>query len=243
VIRHAARVVDADVIVLVDGDDTYSAAAAPELVKRLREEGADMLVATRLDEHAGGAFRPFHELGNRWIAGVISALFGQRVRDVLSGYRVVSRRFLRLATLRSEGFEVETELTLQALAKGFRVVEVPAPYAARPPGSASKLDTWSDGLLILRCILLLFKDYKPLPFFGGVAALLALASLAAGTPPILDYARTGYVYHVPLAILAAGLGVLATLCLAVGLLLDTIARYHREMVELWKRAFEDDERP
>lgn len=236
VIRHMAEVVDADAYVLVDGDDTYPASAAPDLVRRFRDSGVDMLVATRLEDHHGGAFRLFHKLGNRLIARAIALLFRAPITDVLSGYRVLSRDFVRVAHLRSAGFEIETEMTLQALAKGFAILEVPIAYGRRPEGSESKLDTWSDGLLIAKCIFLLFKDYKPFVFFASLAALLALLSLAAGSAPILDFVRSGYVYHVPRAILAAGLGILAALSFGIGAVLDTVSRYHQESIELWKRS-------
>lgn len=239
VIRHMASAVDADVYVLIDGDDTYPAAEAPRLVERFFEAGADMLVATRLETHAPGAFRVFHELGNRVVSRTIALLFRTPVTDVLSGYRILSRRFVRLAHLRAAGFEIETEMTLQALAKGLHLVEAPIAYRARPPGSHSKLDTWTDGLLIGKCIALLFKDYKPFVFFGFLAALLFAASLAAGSAPVLDYYRYAYVYHVPRAILAASLAVLSAVCFGVGLLLDTIFRYHQESIEQWKRQARD----
>lgn len=236
VIRHMANVVDADVYVLIDGDDTYPAEMAPRLVERFLESGVDMVVATRLDSHDEGAFRVFHRFGNRLISRTIGALFRTRVTDVLSGYRVLSERFLRLAHLRSGGFEIETEMTLQALAKDLPFLEVPIRYRARPAGSRSKLDTWSDGLLILKCVMLLFKDYKPFPFFGAVAGLFLFASLLVGSAPVLDYYHHQFVYHVPRAILAAALALLSAMSLVVGILLDTIARYHRETIEQWKRS-------
>jgi glycosyltransferase involved in cell wall biosynthesis len=236
VIRHMANVVSADVYVLIDGDDTYPAAEAPRLLERFFEAGADMLVATRLDTHDDRAFRVFHELGNRLISRTIGLLFRTRITDVLSGYRILSDRFVRLLHLRTGGFEVETEMTLQALAKGLPVLEVPIQYGARPAGSRSKLDTVSDGLLIGKCILLLFKDYKPLVFFSAVSALLLAGSLVAGSAPVVDYYRYAYVYHVPRAILAAALAILATVTFGVGLLLDTISWYHREQIEQWKRS-------
>lgn len=236
VIRHMANVIDADLYVLLDGDDTYPAAEAPRLVQRFLETGVDMLVATRLDSHDEGAFRVFHELGNRLIARIIALLFRAPITDVLSGYRLLSSRFVRLVHLRSEGFEIETEMTLQALAKGLPILEVPIAYGCRPAGSHSKLDTVSDGLLIFKCIFLLFKDYKPFVFFTAVAALLALFSLIAGSAPVLDFYQHAYVYHVPRAILAAGLAVLAAVSFGVGLLLDTTSRYHQETIEQWKRS-------
>ncbi len=235
VVRHIRDVIDADVYVLVDGDGTYPEDEAPRLVERLLRDPVDMVVATRLDAHAPGSFRLFHKLGNRLISGLISLLFSARVTDVLSGYRALDRELFRTVHLGAQGFEVETELTLQSLAKGFRIGEMPVAYGLRPEGSRSKLNTWSDGFLIARSILLILRDYKPLLFFGSLAALFALASLASGSAPIIDFYRTGLVLHVPRAILAAGLATLAAVSLAIGLILDTIARYHRETVELLRR--------
>jgi len=239
VVRHMAEVVDADVYLLVDGDDTYPADAAPEMVRRLRREGLDMLVGARLEEYAPGAFRPFHRAGNRVITWLIRLLFRARLGDVLSGYRALSRTFVDLVRVRRAGFEVETEMTLQALAKRLRVAEMPVRYGCRPPGSESKLDTWSDGFLIVRCIAMLFKDYKPLFFFSAISVLLALAALAAGSAPIMDFVETGLVPHVPRAILAAALGTLSIIFLTAGLILDTIAKYHEETIDLWKRSFRE----
>jgi glycosyltransferase involved in cell wall biosynthesis len=236
VVRHMADVVDADIYVVVDGDDTYPADAAPEMVRRLQRDGLDMLVGARLEEYEAGAFRPFHRAGNRLISWLIRLLFRAQLGDVLSGYRVLSRSFVDLVRLRRSGFEVETEMTLQALAKRLRVAETPVRYGCRPAGSESKLDTWSDGFLIARCIAMLFKDYKPLVFFSLLSALLAIATLVAGSAPVLDFVTTGLVLHVPRAILAAGLGTLSIIFLTAGLILDTIAKYHEETIELWRRS-------
>ena len=239
VIRHVSDVVDADVVVLVDGDDTYPAEAAPALLERFLRDGLDMLVATRLDRFDDDSFRPFHHLGNRVLSGLIRLFFRAPCTDVLSGYRLLSRDLLRIVRLRTQGFEVETELTLQALTKRMAVAEMPIAYRSRPEGSASKLSTWSDGLLILRCMVLLFKDYKPLLFFTAVSALLALASLAIGIVPVLDYVESRYVFHVPRAILAAALAILSLVALTAGLILDTIAKLHQETIELWKQQLRD----
>jgi glycosyltransferase involved in cell wall biosynthesis len=238
VIRHVARSVDADLYVLVDGDGTYPATAAPKMIDRFLHERLDMLVGTRLDEYEEGAFRPFHRLGNRLISALISLLFRARLSDVLSGYRVLSRDFVDLVQLRTRGFEVETEMTLQCLAKRLAFAETPVEYRRRPQDSRSKLNTWSDGFLILKCIALIFKDYKPLVFFSACAVLLAAGSVLAGSAPIRDYLEAGYVLHVPRAILAAGLAILAGIALTVGLILDTISRYHEESIELWRRVFQ-----
>ncbi len=242
VVQHMSDVVDADIYVLVDGDATYSAAAAPKLLERFRRDELDMLVASRLAQHHTDSFRPFHRIGNLLISGAVSTLFRTHFADVLSGYRVLSRRFVDLVRLRTAGFEVETEMTLQCLTKRLAWAEMPVEYSRRPEGSVSKLNTWSDGFLILKCILLIFKDYKPLLFFSSVAFLLAVSSLLVGFAPIRDYVETRYVLHVPRAILAAGLGILATICLTVGLVLDTISKLHQESIELWKRAL-DQRRP
>lgn len=239
VVRHMGNVIDADVYVMADGDGTYSAAAAPMLVERFHAAHADMLVATRLAEHGAGAFRVFHRFGNRLVSRLVSTLFQAAVTDILSGYRVMSRDLVKLVRIRAEGFEVETELTLQALAKRFTVIEVPVPYGERPAGSKSKLDTFGDGYVILKCLFLLFKDYRPLLFFSAVAGVLALASLAAGSGPVLEFWRTGLVYQVPRAILAAGLGILATISVAVGLILDTVSKYHDEQIDLWRQQIRD----
>lgn len=240
VIRHMRAVIDADIYVIADGDDTYPASAAPELIARYLDAGVDMLVATRLHDYEHGSFRLFHKAGNRIVARLISTLFSVKITDVLSGYRVLSRHFVRTVPLRSSGFEIETEMTLQAVAKNFLIQEHPIRYGARPAGSQSKLNTWADGFLILKSVVLIFKDYRPLPFFAALAGFLTVGSLIAGSAPIYEYYQTGLVYRVPRAILAAGLGTLATISLGVGLILDTVAKYHAENMELWKQHLMDN---
>ncbi|RLA58128.1 MAG: glycosyl transferase [Gammaproteobacteria bacterium] len=230
-----SRVVDADVYVLVDGDDTYSAAAAPAMLERFHRDHLDMLVGTRLEGFEKGSFRAFHQFGNRLISGLVSILFRKRLTDVLSGYRVLSRSFIDVVYLRRGGFEVETEMTLQALTKHLVVGEMAVEYRSRPDESPSKLNTWGDGWLIVKCIALLFKDYRPLVFFLGLAILLAMASLVVGSAPIRDYIETAYVLHVPRAILASGLAILSLTALTAGLILDTVVRLHEETVEFWKQ--------
>jgi glycosyltransferase involved in cell wall biosynthesis len=239
VIRHMLDVVEADLYVLVDGDDTYAAEAAPEMLARLRQDHLDMLVGARLDHYEEGAFRPFHRFGNHLISRLISVLFQTRLDDVLSGYRVLSKTFVRVVRLRSRGFEVETEMTLQALSKGLNIAEMPVQYVRRPEGSTSKLSTWSDGFLIFKCVFLLFRDYKPLVFFTTLALLLAVASLITGSAPIQDYIEMRLVLHIPRAILAAALGILSLICLTAGLILDMIARFHQETIDLWKSHLSD----
>jgi glycosyltransferase involved in cell wall biosynthesis len=239
VIRHISNVVEADIYVMVDGDDTYPASAAPALIDQFQQNHLDMLVATRLEEHRTGSFRLFHHLGNQLVSRVVSMLFSAEVTDVLSGYRVLSRDLMKLVRLQSSGFEVETELTLQALAKRFKIAETPVKYGVRPEGSHSKLNTWGDGFMILKSLFLIFKDYKPLFFFSTISGLLVLASLAAGIGPVIEFYQTGLVFQLPRVVLAAGLGILATISLAVGLILGTISKYHAENIELWKQQIKE----
>ncbi len=234
VVRHMSDAVDADIYIMADGDDTYPAGEVHRMLEKFRAEKLDMLVGTRLARHDNGAFRAFHKLGNDIITGLIRLLFRAPVTDALSGYRILSRMFMDIVRIRSEGFEVETEMTAQALTKRLAVAEIVVPYGARPDGSESKLNTWSDGFLIAKCMILLFKDYKPLAFFSVLSLLFAIASLASGLAPIIEFIETGFVLRIPRAILAAGLGILSLVCLTAGLILDTIAKFHQETIELWK---------
>lgn len=237
VVRHMFDSVEADAYLMVDGDSTYPASEAPKLISRLFENHADMVVGTRMSSYEESAFRRFHVFGNRLVARLISLLFGVRVSDVLSGYRAFSREFVKTVPLVSAGFEIETEMTLQAAAKGFSIEETPVSYGARPEGSFSKLDTFSDGFLVVKALLFIFKDYRPLVFFTFLALLLLAASLLAGSAPIYDYIRFHYVYRVPLAVLAAALAILSILTFFVGVILETVRKYHMETFELWRKRF------
>jgi len=234
VVRHMFDIIDADLYIMVDGDDTYPPAAAPEMIELARAAAADMVVGTRLESHGRGAFRRFHQFGNRLISRLIATIFKLEVNDVLSGYRVFSRDFVRSVPLAAQGFEIETELTLQAAAKKFVIRETPIDYGERPAGSYSKLNTWGDGLLILKLIFLIFKDYKPLTFFGSLAIVLALGSAVAGLPPLVSFVRTGFA-DVPMALLAVALAIISSILVAIGLLLHTIRNFHNENFELWRR--------
>lgn len=235
VVQHMFATVDADIYVMADGDDTYPAAQAPALIALIEGGGADMAVGSRLGQHADKAFRPFHLLGNHLVSGLLSFLFGTRVTDVLSGFRAFSKDFVETIPIAAGGFGIETEMTMSALSKGFVVSEHAIAYGERPEGSVSKLNTWSDGVVVVSALVTLFKDYKPLSFFGALAACLTLLTLFAGALPVMDYVRHQFVYHVPLAVLAASLGLLAALTLAVGLILNTLARYHLETFHLLRR--------
>lgn len=233
VLRLVFRTIKADLYVIADGDDTYPADAAPAMIEHFRREHLDMLVGARLQQYEAGSFRRFHQFGNRLITGLIRLLFRTNLQDVLSGYRILSPTFIRMVRLRHGGFEVETEMTLQALTKSLAIGEIPVHYGTRPEDSPSKLNTFGDGWLILKCIALVFKDYRPLMFFGGVSVLLVVAALASGAAPIKDFVDSGYVLHVPRAILAAGLAILSMIALTAGLILDTVVRLHEEAVEFW----------
>jgi glycosyltransferase involved in cell wall biosynthesis len=231
VVRRMFADVEADVYVMVDGDATYDASAANSLVQRLVAENLDMVVGARVAD-AKAAYRAGHRAGNKLITGMITWLFGRAFDDILSGYRVFSRRFVKSFPALSGGFETETELTIHALQLAMPVAEIVLPYAERPEGSVSKLSTWGDGFRILRTILMLLKDEKPFLFFGALGAVAALASLVLGFPVILEFLRTGLVPKLPTAVLAMGLMLIAVLCLFSGAILDSVARGRREMKRL-----------
>jgi glycosyltransferase involved in cell wall biosynthesis len=221
----------ADYFVMVDGDDTYPAEDVVKLLEAARA-GADMVVGTRLAGAEQGAFRAGHSLGNRLFNLLVRMLFGVRTGDLFSGYRVLSRRFLETTPLIARGFEVEAELALQAVVQGYRTVEVPIRYRARPEESPSKLHTYRDGYRILMAILMFFRDYRPLKFFGLLALFLLLLSLAGGGLVIAEYLQTGLVPRLPLAVLSAALFILSALSMTCGVLLSSINRRSAEIAAL-----------
>ncbi|MFP5414170.1 MAG: glycosyltransferase family 2 protein [Gammaproteobacteria bacterium] len=231
VIRQAFAALDADLYVLVDGDATYDAAAAPRLVEALLSGGLDMVIAARR-ANANAAYRPGHRLGNRLLTGLINSLFGGRIDDLLSGYRVFSRRFVKSFQALATGFETETELTVHALALRMPIAEVATDYGARPDGSHSKLSTWRDGLRILVTALRLFEKERPLIFFGILTVLFASASILLALPIVVEFLATGLVPRFPTAILATALMILAALSLSVGLITDAITHARRELRRL-----------
>jgi glycosyltransferase involved in cell wall biosynthesis len=222
---------DADYFVMVDGDDTYPAEDVHQLLAAA-ERGADMVVGTRLAAPEAGAFRAGHSLGNRLFILLVRLLFGVRTRDLFSGYRVLSRRFLATAPLIARGFEVEAELSLQAAAHRFATAEVPVRYRARPASSPSKLQTYRDGTRILLAILTFFRDYRPLAFFGTLALVLLALSLSGGAVVVAEFLRTGLVPRLPLAVLSAALFILAALSITCGVLLSSINRRAAELASL-----------
>ncbi|PWS36672.1 glycosyl transferase [Falsiroseomonas bella] len=223
VIRRMFADVEADVYVLVDGDDTYDAADAPEMVRMLLAEQLDMVTGVRVTD-ATAAYRPGHRLGNRVLTGVVRLVFGDRITDMLSGYRVFSRRFAKSFPALASGFETETEFTVHALELRMPVGELRTRYRERPPGSQSKLNTWRDGFRILRTIGLLVRRERPLPFFTAVSAAVAALSLGLSVPVLQTFFETGLVPRLPTAVLSMGLMLLAFLLLACGLILDTVTR-------------------
>ena len=227
VVRRMFADVEADVYVLVDGDDTYDAAAAPEMVRMLLDERLDMVTGVRVTD-IQAAYRPGHRFGNLMLTGMVRVVFGDRISDMLSGYRAFSRRFVKSFPALAEGFETETEFTVHALELKMPVGEVRTAYKDRPPGSASKLNTIRDGIRILRTIIGLIRRERPLAFFGGVSGLLLLAASALFLPVLVTYLSTGLVPRFPTFIASATLAMLSFLSLACGLILDTVTRGRRE---------------
>ncbi len=231
VVRRMFADIEADVYVMADGNSTYDASAAPELVGRLVDERLDMVVGARKSE-VEEAYRRGHRLGNRLFTGILAGLFGRSFTDIFSGYRVFSRRFVKSFPALSRGFETETEISVHALELAMPVAEMVTAYGARPEGSVSKLSTYRDGWRIMRTILHLFRIERPVLFYGGFAAFFAGLGLVLAAPLILTYVETGLVPRFPTAILVTGLMVVAFLSFGVGLILDTVVRGRREMRRL-----------
>lgn len=231
VVRRMFADVDADAYVLVDGDDTYHAASSQVMVARLFAENLDMVVSRRVTDEAA-AYRRGHRFGNYVLTECVARLFGRAFTDILSGYRVFSRRFVKSFPALASGFEIETELTVHALELRMPIEEIEAPYKSRPEGSTSKLNTYRDGIRILWTILKLFRQERPLVFFGGFGIGLALASLALSIPLFLTYVETGLVPRFPTAILATGMMLTAFVSLTCGLILDTVTRGRLEIKRL-----------
>jgi len=231
VVRRMFADIEADIYLMADGDATYDPAAAPAMIQRLIDEHLDMVVGARASE-VDAAYRRGHRFGNRMLTGILARLFGRTFSDILSGYRVFSRRFVKSFPILSAGFEIETEISVHALELRMPVAEVVTQYGARPEGSTSKLSTYRDGWRILRTILTLFRIERPVLYFGSLGAILALIAIALAAPLIVTYAQTGLVPRQPTAILVTGLAIVACLCFFAGLILDTVVRGRREMRRL-----------
>jgi glycosyltransferase involved in cell wall biosynthesis len=228
VVRRMFADIEADIFVMVDGDGTYDASSAPAMIEKLRSGHLDMVCGKRV-ESGDNAYRSGHRFGNRLLTGLVATIFGDRLSDILSGYRVLSRRFVKSFPALSSGFEIETELTVHALDLRAPVAEVATPYGNRSAGTASKLNTYRDGFRILRVIARLFKEERPFAFFSWIALALAATSVVLAVPLITTFLETGLVPRVPTAILSTGLMLVAVLSFACGLILDTVTRGRREL--------------
>jgi glycosyltransferase involved in cell wall biosynthesis len=228
VVRRMFNDIEADVYVLVDGDATYDAPSAPAMIGKLIAERLDMVVAARADRDEA-AYRRGHRTGNRLLTSFVAHMFGRTFTDILSGYRVFSRRFVKSFPILSGGFEIETELTVHALELELPVSEVTTPYYSRVSGSTSKLSTWTDGFRILWTVLRLYRAERPLSLFGALGIALAIMSIGLAIPIFITYVEEGLVPRLPTAVLSTGLMVLAFLAIAVGLILDTVTRGRREL--------------
>ena len=234
VVRSMFRDIEADCYIMVDGDDTYPAEFVHSLIEPIRNGEANMVIGDRLSN--GTYFdenkRAFHNLGNNLVKGLINFLYKSDIKDIMTGYRAFDRFFVKSIPVMSPGFEIETEMSIHALDNKFLLKEVPIDYRDRPEGSESKLNTFTDGIKVLKMIGTLFKDYKPLLFFSIWSLILLLLGLTVGTPVIVEFIQTQFITKVPSAILAVGLIILAMLSFASGLILDTVASVHRKQYEL-----------
>jgi glycosyltransferase involved in cell wall biosynthesis len=228
VVRRMFADIDADIYVLVDGDATYDAASVPKMIDMLVSDHLDMVVGLRVDQ-AQAAWRPGHRTGNWLLTNFLASVFGKAFKDILSGYRVFSRRFVKSFPVLSDGFEIETELSVHALELALPTAEIETPYFARPEGSVSKLNTWRDGLRILSTILKLYRSEKPLRFFTALGVFIGLVSVSLAIPVFVTYLEQGIVPRLPTAVLSMGLMVVAMLSVSSGLVLDTVTRGRREM--------------
>lgn len=234
VVRTMFRDIDADLYVMVDGDDTYPAEFVHELIKPVRDGEADMAIGDRL---SNGTYQKqikknFHEFGNNLVRGSINLLFNNKLKDIMTGYRVFSKMFVKNMPVMSPKFELETEMTLFALDKRYRIKEIPIQFRERPDGSESKINTFSDGIKVLKTIIKMFKDHKPLKFFTIIFTIFLILGLIAGIPVIVEFCQTGYITKMPSAILATGFMILGVISEQCGIILNTIVKQHRENYEL-----------
>ena len=239
VVRSMFEEIDADIYIMVDGDDTYPASFVNKLMQPILDGDADMVVGDRLTN--GSYFkenkRRFHDFGNNLVRAMVNLIFKDKLTDIMTGYRVFNRRFVKSLPILSNGFQVETEMTIFALDKKFKIVEIPIDFQDRPEGSFSKLNTFSDGTKVLVEIFSLFRHYKPLPFFSIIASLFVIASLLIGIPVIIEFIKEAYVYKVPSAVLAAILSAIGVVLFNTGIILDTIAQNDKKQWLYKKKNF------
>lgn len=244
VVRSMFRDIDADIYIMVDGDDTYPAEAAKKLMQPIINNEADMVIGDRLSNgtYAKENKRAFHNLGNNLVQGLIGLLFKNEIKDIMTGYRVFNRFFVKTMPVMSEGFQIETEMSIHALDKKFRLKEIPIEYRDRPNGSESKLNTFRDGYRVIKALIGLFKDYKPLIFFGLISSVSLILGLLVGIPVIIEFVLTNFITKVPSAILAVGFIVVSVVSLACGLILDTISATAKRNYELYLNNYKELQR-
>lgn len=243
VVRSMFRDIEADIYVMIDGDDTYPAEAARMLIQPIIDNEADMVIGDRL---SNGTYekenkRAFHNLGNNLVKGLIGMLFKNEIKDIMTGYRVFNRFFVKTMPVISDGFQIETEISIHALDKKFRLKEIPIVYRDRPEGSESKLSTFRDGFRVLKTLASLFKDYKPMMFFGICSILSLILGLITGIPVIYEFIITGYIRKLPSAVLSVGFILICIISLASGLILDTIATTNKKDYELYLNKYKEQQ--
>ena len=234
VIRTMFREIDADCYLMIDGDDTYPAENAREMCDLVLSGRADMVIGDRLSStYFSENKRPFHNFGNKIVRWLINHLFKNKIKDIMTGYRAFSKEFVKGFPVLSKGFEIETEMTIHAVDKNFKLVEIPVEYRDRPKGSVSKLNTYSDGFKVLKMIATLFKEYKPFYFFGIVALIFLILALVFGIPVVVEYFQTGLVPRFPTLIVACIFLVLSMLLWIAGIILEVIVKKHKQLYELY----------
>jgi len=236
-VATALAAIESELVLMIDGDGSYPAEGGRLLIEEYMREPLDMITGIRSAQDSSHLFRPMHQWGMSVFAAVLNLVFRFKPLDLFSGLRLFARRFYQNVPVLSRGFELEIELTIQAIDKGFSMTEIPVPFRSRATGSESKLKTVRDGLRIFRLLVVLFRDYRPLAFFGVISAIIAASGLLAGSAPISEYLQTGLVNRLPLAVLAASLMTLSILIGLVGLLLQANLRYHREAYHIQLRKF------
>jgi len=234
VVRSMFRDIDADIYIMIDGDDTYPAKFVHSIIEPIKNDEADIVIG---DRHSNGTYkdenkRPLHNFGNHLVKKLINKFFKADLKDIMSGYRAFNKKYVKNIPINSSGFEIETEMTLHTLDKNFLLKEIPIEYRDRPEGSFSKLNTFSDGIRVLKTIFWVFKDYQPLKFFSLISGLFFLCSILFGIGVISEFIETSYITKIPSAILSVGLMLISVLSLFSGFILDTISKQHREDYEL-----------
>lgn len=234
VVQSMFNKITADIYIMMDGDDTYDLSGIEKAVSLIINDEADMVTGNRLKTYAEKSFRPLHSFGNKLVRFLINKLFHSNLKDVMTGYRIMNKAFVKNINITSGGFEVETEMTIKALKYNFVIKEMDIKYGERPEGSYSKLNTFRDGLLVLKTIFIIFKNYKPLVFFSTVSGLMMLISLLSGSIVVAEFMETKYITHVPLAIFSTGAMILCMILFVTGVILDSANRRFDELYNFIK---------